>query len=313
MNSYKIIDTGVNKNPDISIAMITYNHANYIGKAIESVLMQVTEYSYELVIADDFSTDGTRETISIYQEKYPQKIKLLLENKNVGAYENHQVLLSNLSGRYIAVLDGDDYWIDSGKLQEQVTFLENNPDFSMCFTNIKLIDGNGKTIKNELLKYSKDIFSHESFITKISPPTLTIVYRKEALPEVLPDDFKKVGNGDMFMKAMMSEHGKIKYLNKITGIKCLHPGGISSGKSYLKREETKLFTYSVMLKYFKSRTVKENLKKAMGKSYLRLLYHYALRREFKNFSRICKSFFDFSITNRLFPPVWLIFNKLKRN
>ena len=128
MNSFKIIDQS-DITPDVSIAMLAYNHEKYIVDAIESVLMQRTSYTYKIIIAEDFSTDNTRKIVLDYQKKYPKKIKLILQDKNVGANQNNVDLLTNLEGIYIAALEGDDYWTDPLKLQKQIDFLENNPEY----------------------------------------------------------------------------------------------------------------------------------------------------------------------------------------
>jgi glycosyltransferase involved in cell wall biosynthesis len=306
----------------VSVRLMTYNHEPFISKAMDSILMQKTNFPIEIVVGDDFSTDQTLSILKEYKDTSYVQINILNRKINdeywkkrqeLGRIYNFVNILQNCKGKYIALLDGDDYWTDEKKLQDQITFLESHEDFVMCFNNVCLADLNDRIVKKVLLNYSKDEFDHEELVTKISPPTLTTVFRKNALPQIFPDSFFKVANADMFLKALVSLNGKTKFINKVTAIKCLHSGGVNAGKSFLKREEMKLLTYSLMLSHFESIIVRKNLKKAMGRSYLRLLYHYALRREFKNFSRICKSFFDFSITNRLFPPVWLIFSKVKRN
>lgn len=113
---------------DLSVVMITYFAENYIAEAIESVLMQETEYSYEIVISDDCSKDSTQEILKKYEAKYPNKIRLFFNEENVGLSMNNYLARCQCKGRYIAVLDGDDYWIDPQKIQWQVKFLDSHPD-----------------------------------------------------------------------------------------------------------------------------------------------------------------------------------------
>ncbi len=115
--------------PVVSIGLMTYNHGQFIGKAIESVLMQEVNFPYELVIAEDRSTDDTREIVLAYKKKYPNVIRLLLQDENVGMKKNSNDLRRACWGKYRANLEGDDYWIDPCKLQKQVDFLESHPDF----------------------------------------------------------------------------------------------------------------------------------------------------------------------------------------
>lgn len=129
--------------PIVSVGLMTYNHEKFIGKAIESVLMQEVNFTYELLIAEDCSTDRTREIVLAYKKKYPDVIRLLLQDQNVGMKKNSNDLRRACCGKYRANLEGDDYWIDPGKLQKQVDFLENNPDFVAIGGDFTCIDDMG--------------------------------------------------------------------------------------------------------------------------------------------------------------------------
>ena len=109
----------------VSVAMITYNHERFIAQAIESVLMQQTDFAVELVIGEDCSTDGTRAIVRDYGERYPERIRLLLPEHNLGMMPNFVATLKACRGQYVASVEGDDYWTDPHKLQKQVDFLES--------------------------------------------------------------------------------------------------------------------------------------------------------------------------------------------
>ena len=100
--------------PDVkvSVAMITYNHERFIAQAIESVLMQQTDFAVELVIGEDCSTDKTRAIVCAYGERYPERIRLLLPERNQGMIPNFVATMNACQGQYIALLEGDDYWTD---------------------------------------------------------------------------------------------------------------------------------------------------------------------------------------------------------
>lgn len=117
----------------VSVCMITYNHEKYISEAIKGVLMQKTNFSIEFIISEDCSTDNTRKIVVEYANKYPEKIRPILPEKNLGMMKNFFETMQAASGKYIAICEGDDYWIDPLKLQKQVDFLEENPDCSICF------------------------------------------------------------------------------------------------------------------------------------------------------------------------------------
>lgn len=119
--------------PLVSIIIVTYNHFSVISKCIDSVLSQDTTFPIEIILADDCSTDGAREICEEYAAKYPELIRLLPSDRNVGAVANEQRAFLAAKGKYIATCEGDDYWTDPLKLQKQVDFLEANPDYSVCF------------------------------------------------------------------------------------------------------------------------------------------------------------------------------------
>ena len=122
--------------PKVSVLMITYNHAPFIAQAIESALMQVTDFAVEIVIGEDCSTDNTLQIIKGYQEKYPDKIKLLTGDRNIGMFDNFLRTLHACTGQYLASLDGDDYWTNKDKLQIQCDFLGAHPDHTAVYHDI---------------------------------------------------------------------------------------------------------------------------------------------------------------------------------
>lgn len=126
----------------VSIVCITYNHEKYIEKAIESFLMQETTFNFEILIHDDASTDKTAEIIKKYEEKYPNLIKVIYqkENQYSKGVRVSQILYKKAKGKYIAICEGDDYWIDSHKLQKQFDYMEKNPKCGLCFHSVKVLD-----------------------------------------------------------------------------------------------------------------------------------------------------------------------------
>lgn len=118
----------------VSVLMPTYMHEKYISQAIESFLSQKCTFAIELLINDDCSKDKTAEIAAEYANKYPEKVKFFAQKENKGLLENYKFLLSKASGEYIAILESDDYWTDPNKLEKQVSFLENNPDYGLSFT-----------------------------------------------------------------------------------------------------------------------------------------------------------------------------------
>jgi glycosyltransferase involved in cell wall biosynthesis len=208
--------------PLITVCLITYNHAKYIAQAIDSVLMQETEYAWELVIADDFSTDGTREILKEYQLNFPDKIKLILQEKNVGANKNWIDLLSYPDSKYTAYFEGDDYWIDKHKLQLQVDFLETNPDYGLCHTNYNRLLEHNQKMEKVFVRRPKTDYLFEHLITKVNLiGTLTVCYKTELFirynKEVDPIN-KTWKAGDLPFWIFISKSCKIKYFENVTAI-----------------------------------------------------------------------------------------------
>ncbi len=127
----------------VSVFMITYNHEKFIAEALDSILMQKTDFDFDIVIGEDCSTDATRRIVLEYSRKYPDKIKLLLHNANIGFISNLMYVLEACTGKYVAMCEGDDYWTDPFKLQKQVDFLEANKEYILATHGYRIVkDGN---------------------------------------------------------------------------------------------------------------------------------------------------------------------------
>lgn len=141
---------GNDKNVDIplvSVVMLVYNHEKWLRQAIESILMQETYFSYELIIGEDCSTDNSRSIVKEYEKLYPSIIVPIFNEKNLGMTRNAENVWSRAQGKYVACCEGDDYWIDPHKLQKQVDFLENNSEYSAIFHSSKIVDEDNREIQ----------------------------------------------------------------------------------------------------------------------------------------------------------------------
>ncbi|MEE1945134.1 glycosyltransferase family 2 protein [Pedobacter sp. KR3-3] len=159
--------------PLLSVCLLTYNHAPYIAQAIESVLMQQTDFKWELIISDDCSNDGTREIMFKYKAAYPDLITLILNEKNLGAYQHWVNLLNTPKSKYIAYFEGDDYWTSPSKLQKQVDFLEANPAYTFVGHHVKTLDQQTGTLSDYMTYESNPIRLRD---TIFGPPIHTCSY-----------------------------------------------------------------------------------------------------------------------------------------
>jgi len=133
--------------PKVSVAMITYNHEQFIEQAVRSVMMQETDFEYELIIGEDCSTDNTRGIVLRLKEEFPDKIRLILHEQNIGMAKNFIAVYEACAGEYIALLEGDDYWTHPRKLDIQVEYMHTYTDCGICAHSANVIDEKGNLIK----------------------------------------------------------------------------------------------------------------------------------------------------------------------
>ena len=168
--------------PLLSILSITYNHEKFIAQAIESWLMQKTDFEFEIVIGEDCSTDNTLQIIKEYQKEHPDLIKVITSEQNVGMQANFIRTYEACQGKYIALCEGDDYWTDPLKLQKQVDFLEENENYFITGHKAKIIDDG---ILKEEEYYVTNPVLIEEWIGKLPFRTNTFVFRNKL-------NFKKI-------------------------------------------------------------------------------------------------------------------------
>ena len=241
--------------PLLSVCLITYNHANYIAQAIEGVLMQEVNFSWELIIADDCSTDVTRDIILAYQKKYPEFIKLILQEKNVGAAQNWIELINYPQSKYIAYFEGDDHWVDSNKLQKQVDFLEANPNYAISFHRVyEIADGNEPLLSNLNTSFNEETYTIEDLAKGNFIHTPSVIFRNKLFKD-LPAWFPDSPVGDYPLYMLNARYGNIKYFPEPMAVYRRHPGSIWSGKSQLYQSERWNIMLGYLVKEFKNTKV----------------------------------------------------------
>ena len=208
------------ESPLVTVLCITYNQVNYVIDMVESIVAQNTSFDYEVIIHDDASSDGTYEVLKGYEEKYPELISVIGEEENQwskGVKITQSILMPLVRGKYVAFCEGDDFWIDHNKLQEQVDFLENNPEY-VCVAHNALCVSGGKMYPLNNCEKSREIKDVE-IINRLFPflATASKVYRKEAF--MLDGFFLECGEvGDMCTEYSAILKGKFYYIDKIMSI-----------------------------------------------------------------------------------------------
>ena len=203
----------------VSVFVLTYNQEIFIGQTIESILMQKTDFDYQLVIGEDFSTDKTRIICEEFAEKYPKKIKLLKSlNSNIGLISNYMRTIRECDGKYIAICDGDDYWIDEFKLQKQVDILEKNPDYSIVYTKVKRLFPNGE-IKESIVKNRKQVANFADLVHDNFIPSVSVLFRNKQNVMKLPDWIINFPYGDWPTYLWtIKDSGAIYFLDQTTAV-----------------------------------------------------------------------------------------------
>jgi len=234
----------------VTVCCTTYNHESYVSEAIEGFLIQETEFPFEIIIHDDASTDGTAAIILEYAERYPRLIRTIIQTENQyskAGLINPRFVFPMATGKYLALCEGDDYWTDRRKLQKQVTFLENNPDYVITYSDCQPFDENG-VIDHDYGGAREDLTATQ--LKKATPIfTLTSCFRN-VIDEV-PLDLMSARYGDFVTWSLLGHHGKGKYLAEVSpSAYRVHDRGIHSSKDDNQRAVMRLITISALYAYY---------------------------------------------------------------
>ncbi len=213
----------------LSVSTITYNHEKFIAQAIEGVLMQEVDFDYEFVIGEDCSPDRTYEIAAEYQRRFPDRIRLLRPEKNLGMNRNFLHTLKQCRGQYIALLDGDDYWTSPHKLQRQVEYLDSHPECAITYHNVLDSYTDGSQPDAPRLQDQPRVSTLEDLLSKGDfLPTSSVVFRN-GLIDGFPEWFCDLPFGDWTLMILNARHGNIAYFDEVMGVYRHHPGGVLCG------------------------------------------------------------------------------------
>lgn len=255
--------------PLVSICCLTYNHGNFIDEAIQGFLIQETEFPFEIIVHDDASNDNTQEIIEKYHKKYPKLIKPIFqfENKLSKGEAPLFLIAKKALGDFLAFCEGDDYWVDSNKLQIQIRFLSENPSFSVC--SHEYYESNGKLIDKKFPPFDTltqmDYARLQSFIQ-----TSTIVLRRNEFINSVPEKFQNFAKSSFYF-LRMADFGDIKFLKRKMSVYRLHSGGMWALKSRFEQGKMRLSHMEFMMNFYKN---KRKLATVLRKHYLKVAVSY---------------------------------------
>jgi hypothetical protein len=212
--------------PRVSVVMRTYGHEPFVAQAIESVLIQKTDFPFELVIGEDCSSDGTREIVGHYARTYPERIVTVLPERNLGHGEIFRRALAATGGELIAYLDGDDYWTSTAKLARQVEFLDRNPDCANCFHDVSLVyDEAGLPSGTVSPRFGEVRFDLERILMECFVPAPSAMFRREVAEGLVPWVFETTWI-DWLIHIESAKTGPIGYLPEPLAAYRVHRGGM---------------------------------------------------------------------------------------
>ncbi len=203
-----------------SVYVATYNHENYIVRALNSILMQKTKYRFEVLVGEDASTDRTREVLKEYEKQHPGFLKVFYREKNMHDTEcsNAQDLRARCRGKYLIALEGDDFWIDENKLEKQIDFLETHPEYIAVAHNCIVVGENSMPNGEDYPECKDEEYTFRHFFSEIMPGQLTTVMYRNYLKDESFDSsimFKKLSPDDRLLYFSLLCHGKIYCVQEV--------------------------------------------------------------------------------------------------
>lgn len=265
----------------LSVYVPTYNHEKYIEKALDSILMQETTYSYEVLVGEDCSVDKTRKILQDYERTHPGKIKVFYREHNMykEKINNAMDLINRCKGKYIIALEGDDFWISPYKIQKQVDFLENHPEYIAVSHDCIVVDKNSNPIKENYPTCKEKIYTYKHFASEIMPGQLTTIMRKnfnkcsDYDTRILQ---KKFTPGDRVFFFWMLMNGKMYCMHeRMSAYRFVTDGGTSFSANYRYDFNNWNAIYECILLYSREKSNKD------AEKYAEYLYLKNLLKGFK--------------------------------
>jgi glycosyltransferase involved in cell wall biosynthesis len=227
----------------VSVLIKAYNHERFIARAVESALEQRADFPYEIVIGEDCSTDGTRAVLLGLRDTYPDRLRVLLRERNLGNIRNLTDTLAACRGEYVALLDGDDYWTSSDKLQQQVDYLDAHPDFSSCAHNAVVVDESGHgVIGTYRSPHRPHALTLRRMLVNDPVPTSSVMFRR-GLFDQFPPWYYTIMMGDWPLHVLNLRHGPMWYDAQTLAAHRVHAGGLWSGAEPVRRRTARIEIY----------------------------------------------------------------------
>jgi glycosyltransferase involved in cell wall biosynthesis len=234
--------------PLVSVVTVAYEHQKYIEQALNSVLEQHTSFAYELIVADDHSSDETPRIIAAFAKHHPEVVRAFYRPNNLGPLRNFKECLRACRGRYVALLDGDDYWLSPEKLSRQIAELESHPEYAICSCRARVVYEGGERKSWEYPVWDRTVLSLEDLLVENFIPTCTAVFRLGLLLE-FPQWLEDLPFVDWALHVLLALHGDILVLPETLAAYRVHSGGLWSRKTPEELAEWRETFYRAMQSY----------------------------------------------------------------
>ena len=293
--------------PLVSILCLAYNQAKYIRQTLESLLMQRTSFFYEIIVHDDASTDGTKEIIEEYALNFPHIIKPIFQKENkysvYGISFQYDYVYTEAKGKYIAMCAGDDFWINPLKLQKQVDFLEEHPDYGLIHTRSTVYDESEKQFRGI---QGFEVNDFEDLLTENTISALTVCLRRnllnQYLEEVKPQEHPTWTAEDFPTWLWLIQHSKIKYIEDVTSVY----RSLKDSISHIEDDDKRLLfsegVYDIVDYYLSNYPKVKTEKKIRARYYSNMISIYFLTRRWDGVRESSKIFYE---ANDWFNFIWI--------
>ena len=229
--------------------MITYNHAAFVEDAIKGILQQETDAKLKIIIGDDCSTDDTILLLDKYEKEFPDFIKVIRRNSNVGMMQNFVDVLRQCTGDYIAICEGDDYWNDPKKIAKQLDWLEKEANVDLVFTNAKVLKQESKEFGPNWASIKRQRFSTKDLLSGNFITTCTVLFRNKLSEPLLASLAQfKLGDWPLYLLLLNQSKSTAYFLDDHTAVYRQHVGGVYSTITTEKRIKSVLSVYEQLLK-----------------------------------------------------------------
>ncbi len=235
----------------VSVTIVTYKHENYIRQCLDSVFMQKTNFDFEVIVGEDASPDNTREILLEYKEKYGDKLVLVLHDENQGLSKNGRSLWPKIRGKYVAVIEGDDFWTDEYKLQKQFDILENNPQYSAVCSDFMHVSPEGEELQKSVLGLEKDIVkTMKDWIKEGYSLHTCTIFRRNIYP-INDERYIKLRTaeptmGDLIGFTLLYDAGDIYVLKDVMSAHRMAGANDTSSFAYSQKTRAIEYTYMFM-------------------------------------------------------------------